>query len=111
MDIDLNNLPKEENYQIPEDYFNNLPGQVMNRIRREKKKRRIFQLSGVAAALAIVICGTFVYKTVSSDEEQQPIVNEKQIEETQPEGTTTPLEQQMVDYYSSDFARMEYYNF
>lgn len=107
----MNNLPKEENYQIPEDYFNNLPGQVMNRIRREKKKRHIFQLSGVAAALAIVICGTFVYKTVSSDEEQQPIVNEKQIEETQPEETTTPLEQQMVDYYSSDFARMEYYNF
>lgn len=111
MDIDLNNLPKEENHQIPEDYFNNLPGQVMHRIRKEKKKRRIFQLSGIAAALAIVICGTFVYKTVSPDAGQQPIVNEKQIEETQSEETTTPLEQQMVDYYSSDFARMEYYNF
>ncbi len=111
MDIDLNNLPKEENYQIPEGYFNNLPGQVMNRIRKEKTKRRIFQLSGVAAALALVICGTFVYRTVSSGVEQQPIVNEKQIEVTQPEETATPLERQMVDYYSSDFARMEYYNF
>ncbi len=111
MDIDLKNLPKEENYQIPEDYFNNLPGQVMNRIRKEKKKRRIFLLSGVAAALAIVICGTFVFRSVSSGVEQQPIVNEKQTEVKQSEETTTPLEQQMVDYYSSDFARMEYYNF
>ena len=102
--IDLDTINKEEQYQIPEGFFDQFPQQVMNTIRKEKAKRRNIWLSSVAAALALVITSvTVIQYTQQNDNRNQGIV--------QTESQNGQLEDQMVDYYSTELAHMDYYNF
>lgn len=102
--IDLDTINKEEQYQIPEGFFDQFPQQVMNTIRKEKAKRRNIWLSSVAAALALVITSvTVIQYTQQNDNRNQGIV--------QTESQNGQLEDQMVDYYSTELAQMDYYNF
>ena len=102
--IDLDSINKEEQYQIPEGVFDQFPQQVMNTIRKEKAKRRNIWLSSVAAALALVITSvTVIQYTQQNDNRNQGIV--------QTESQDGQLEDQMVDYYSTELAQMDYYNF
>lgn len=102
--IDLDSINKEEQYQIPEGFFDQFPQQVMNTIRKEKAKRRNIWLSSVAAALALVITSvTVIQYTQQNDNRNQGIV--------QTESQDGQLEDQMVDYYSTELAQMDYYNF
>ena len=105
IEIDLDKLSKKEHYDIPEGYFENLPQQVMTNIRKEKSRRRTFILSAVAAVAAIVICSTIVVNYMNNDEIPGKIVAEEQNEDAQ------QLENQMIDYYSSELAQMDYYNY
>lgn len=103
--IDIENLSKTENYQVPEGYFEQLPGQIMNTIRKERAHRRNIIFSSVAAVALLVICSTLVinYKTNEAKEQQQLAIEAQQQAEQ--------LEEQMVDYYSDELAQMDYYNY
>ncbi|MCQ2283860.1 MAG: hypothetical protein MJZ57_03035 [Bacteroidales bacterium] len=103
--IDLDKLSKEEHYKIPEDYFEQLPSQVMNAIHKEQRKKRTLWMSGIAAVAALVICSTIVVKFMSDDEVKgSNIVIANQTTEQQ-------LEDQMADYYSDELAQIDYYNY
>lgn len=104
--IDLDQLSKKEYYDIPEGYFEKLPGQVMENIRREKSRRRTVWLSAIAAVAALVICSTILVDQLSNKNEipGKIVAEEQTIEEKQ-------LENQMIDYYSSELAQMDYYNY
>ncbi len=102
--IDLDTLQKEEQYQVPEGFFEQFPQQVMNNIRKERAKRRNIWMSSVAAALAIVICSVTVVSYMQRDDvKQQNIV--------QTESQDSQLGEDMIDYYSNELAQMDYYNF
>lgn len=104
--IDLDNLSKQEHYNIPEGYFDQLPTQMMNAIRKDKARRRNIWLSAVAAVMALVICSTVVIGYMNNDKIPGQVVADTQI-------TTADnqLEDQMADYYSAEFAQMDYYNY
>ncbi len=105
MNIDLDQLSKEEHYTIPEHYFDELPGVVMSNIRKEKAHRRNLWVTAAAAVIALVICSTIVVNYITPDNASGTIVAEEQV------SGSNALENQMVDYYSSEFAQMDYYNY
>lgn len=104
--IDLDKLSKEEHYNIPEGYFDQLPGQIMGAIHKEKAKKRTIWFSSIAAVAAIVICSTIVLSYQKDDNvvKGSDIV----IAET---SNDQQLEEQMADYYGSELAQMDYYNY
>lgn len=101
--IDLDTLRKEEHYQVPEGFFDQFPQQVMNQIRKEKTKRRNIWLSAVAAVMALVITSVTVIQYMQNDNRNQNIV--------QTGSQDSQLEDQMVDYYSTELAQMDYLNY
>lgn len=101
--IDLDTLQKEEHYQVPEGFFDQFPQQVMNQIRKEKTKRRNIWLSAVAAVMALVITSVTVIQYMQNDNRNQNIV--------QTGSQDSQLEDQMVDYYSTELAQMDYLNY
>ena len=104
--IDLDNLSKQEHYNIPEGYFDQLPAQMMNAIRKDKARRRNIWLSAVAAVMALVICSTVVIGYMNNDKIPGQVVADTQITTAD-----SQLEDQMADYYSAEFAQMDYYNY
>ena len=52
--FDLENLEKTEHYQVPENYFDELPGRVMQNIKHEQHKRRTIISSAIAAVRSTV---------------------------------------------------------
>lgn len=102
--IDLDTLQKEEQYKVPEGFFDQFPQQVMNQIRKEKAKRRNIWLSAVAAAMALVICSVTVIRYIQQDDARQQDIVQTQSQDSQ-------LEEQIVDYYSNELAQMDYLNF
>jgi len=102
--IDLDSLKKEEHYEVPEGYFDQLPQQVMSSIRKSRNRRRTTWLSAVAAVMLGVVCTTIILKV--NEEEGAPAA--KQSTEIQDE---KQLEEQIRDYYSEEFAQMDYYNY
>ena len=102
--IDLDTLQKEEQYKVPEGFFDQFPQQVMNQIRKEKAKRRNIWLSAVAAVMALVICSVTVIRHMQQDDVRQQNIVQTQSQDSQ-------LEEQMVDYYSNELAQMDYLNF
>ena len=104
--IDLESINKEEHYDIPEGYFEQLPAVVMNRIQREKAKKRNIWITSAAAVLALILCSTAVISYYHRDD----VVSQRQIA-LEEQGATNNLEQQMVDYYSSEMAQLDYMNY
>ena len=102
--FDLDNIEKTEHYQIPENYFEELPGRVMQKIQSEQARRKRFIMSAVAAvALLVVAVGLFF--TYNTPDEGAAITQTPQITEEE------VLESVASDYYSEELAMMDYYDY
>jgi len=101
--IDLENLPKEEHYDIPADYFDNLPKQVMNTIHKDKARRRNLWISSVAAVMVALICTTFwIQFSKSNDDSGKEVISKTE------KAAPTQLEERVIDYYNNEYAQMDY---
>lgn len=99
--IDLDNITKEEHYQVPEGYFDEFPKQVMNTIHKENAKRRNIWLTSIAAVMALVICSVTIVRYMQNNEKEQEQMRMISVQ-------TEQLEEQMADYYSDELAQMDY---
>jgi flagellar basal body-associated protein FliL len=106
--IDLENIEKRESYQIPENYFEELPGRVMQNIHQEQRKRRNILLSAVAA-VAILVVAVGIFFTYNTPEGSTDIAQTQQTVTTAPEEEV--LETIATDYYSEELAMMDYYEY
>ncbi len=103
--IDIENLSRHEDYVIPDGYFEQLPNQVMNSIRKDRARKRNLAITSIAAVALLVICSTLV---LNFKKDEAAVEKEIVIETSNEEGS---LEDQMADYYSSELAQMDYYNY
>jgi hypothetical protein len=99
--IDLDNITKEEHYQVPDGYFDEFPKQVMYSIRKENAKRRNIWLTSIAAVMALVICSITIVRYMLNNEKEKEQMRMISVQ-------TEQLEEQMVDYYSAELAQMDY---
>ena len=106
--FDLENLDKTEHYQVPENYFEELPGRVMQNIKREQHKRRTI-LSSSIAAVAVIAIAAGVFFTYNAPGKDQAITQTQQLATTVEEEEA--LETVATDYYSEELAMMDYYQY
>lgn len=106
--FDLENLDKTEHYNIPENYFDELPGRVMQNIRHEKQRKRTLITSAVAA-VAVLAVAVGVFFTLFSPENGAEITQTQQIAASISEEEA--LETVAADYYSEELAMMDYYQY
>ena len=106
--FDLENLDKTEHYQVPENYFEELPGRVMQNIKREQHKRRTI-LSSAIAAVAVVAIAAGIFFTYNTPEKPADITQTQQLAATVEEEEA--LETVATDYYSEELAMMDYYQY
>lgn len=99
--IDLDNITKEEHYQVPDGYFDEFPKQVMYSIRKENAKRRNIWLTSIAAVMALIICSATILRIMHNNEKEQEQMRMISVQ-------TEQLEEQMADYYSDELAQMDY---
>ena len=99
--IDLDNITKEEHFQVPDGYFDEFPKQVMYSIRKENAKRRNIWLTSIAAVMALVICSATILRIMHNNEKEQEQMRMISVQ-------TEQLEEQMADYYSDELAQMDY---
>lgn len=102
--IDLESLKKEEHYDIPEGYFEQLPTQVMTAIRKKRTRTRNTWITTAAAVMLAIVTTTLVinYTNNVKDPAVQQVSNISEEEQ---------LEEQMINYYSDELAQMDYYNY
>lgn len=103
--VDLDSLSKEEHYDIPADYFEQFPKQVMANIRKEKSKKRHIGMAAIAAVAVALICSTILIRYYKPEEAQETIIAAEISNEEQ------KIEDQMIDYYGSELAQMDYLNY
>ena len=106
--FDLDNIEKKELYNIPDNYFEELPGRVMQNIRREKQRKRTIITSAVAA-VAVLAIAVGVFFTLYTPEKGTDITQAQQVTTTVSEEDA--LETLAVDYYSEELAMMDYYQY
>ena len=106
--FDLENLDKTEHYQVPENYFEELPGRVMQNIKREQHKRRTI-LSSSIAAVAVIAIAAGVFFTYNAPGKDPAITQTQQLAATVEEEEA--LETVATDYYSEELALMDYYQY
>lgn len=107
--FDLDNIEKKELYNIPDNYFEELPGRVMQNIRREKQRKRTIITSAVAAVACLVVA-VGVFFTLNTPKNDPAITQAQQVVVTSPEEEET-LETLAADYYSEELAMMDYYQY
>ena len=106
--FDLENLDKTEHYQVPENYFEELPGRVMQNIKREQHKRRTI-LSSAIAAVAVIAIAAGIFFTYNTPSQSTDITQTQQLAATVKEEEA--LETVATDYYSEELAMMDYYQY
>ena len=106
--FDLENLDKTEHYQIPENYFEELPGRVMQNIKHEQHKRRTI-ISSSIAAVAVIAIAAGIFFTYNTPEKDQAITQTQQLAASEAE--MEALETVATDYYSEELALMDYYQY
>ena len=106
--FDLENIDKTEHYQVPENYFEELPGRVMQNIKREQHKRRTI-ISSAIAAVAMIAIAVGVFFTYNAPSEGTDISQTQQIAANASEEEI--LESVATDYYSEELAMMDYYQY
>ena len=67
--FDLENLDKTEHYKIPENYFDELPGRVMQNIKHEQQHKRTIITSAVAAVAVLAIAVVIMVRGAGLSEE------------------------------------------
>lgn len=107
--FDLDNIEKTEHYQIPENYFEELPGRVMQNIRQEKQRRKTIITSAVAAVACLAVA-VGVFFTLNIPEKGTAITQAEQVVVPAPEEEEV-LETLAADYYSEELAMMDYYQY
>ena len=106
--FDIENLDKTEHYNIPENYFEELPGRVMQNIKHEQQRKRTIITSAVAAVAVLAIAvGTFF--TIYTPEKGAEITQTQQVAASVSEEEA--LETVAADYYSEELAMMDYYQY
>lgn len=106
--FDLENLDKTEHYSVPENYFEELPGRVMQNIQHEQHKRRTM-ISSAVAAVAIVAIAAGIFFTYNAPEKDPTVTQTQQLAATLEEEEA--LETLATDYYSEELAMMDYYQY
>lgn len=106
--FDLDNIEKKEQYQIPENYFKELPGRVMQNIRHEQQRRKTIITSAIAAVACLVVA-VGVFFTLHFQEEGTAIAKTEQVSASVSEEEA--LETFAADYYSEELAMMDYYQY
>lgn len=104
--FDLDNLEKTEHYQIPENYFEELPGRVMQNIRREQHRRKATIISAVAA-VAVLAIAIGIFFTVNTPDQGTAVTQAQPATASVSEEES--LETVATDYYSEELAMMDYY--
>lgn len=106
--FDLENLEKKEHYQVPENYFEELPGRVMQNIKREQHKKRTI-ISSAIAAVAVIAIAAGIFFTYNTPNEGTDITQTQQVTANATEEEI--LESVATDYYSEELAMMDYYQY
>ena len=106
--FDLENLEKIEHYQVPENYFEELPGRVMQNIKREQHKKRTI-ISSAVAAVAVIAIAAGIFFTYNTPSEGTNITQTQQTAANTAEEEI--LESVASDYYSEELAMMDYYQY
>ena len=106
--FDLDNLEKTEHYQIPENYFEELPGKVMQKIKDEQIRRRRL-ISSAVAAVALLAVAVGLFFTYNTPDEGTAITQTEQVVTASSEEEI--LESVATDYYSEELAMMDYYEY
>ena len=106
--FDLENLDKTEHYNIPDNYFDELPGRVMQNIKREQQRKRTIITSAVAA-VAVLAIAVGVFFTLYTPGTGTEITQTQQIAASISEEEA--LETVAADYYSEELALMDYYQY
>jgi hypothetical protein len=106
--FDLENLDKAEHYKIPENYFDELPGRVMQNIKHEQHKRKTI-ISSAIAAVAMVAIAAGIFFTYNTPEKGDAVTQTQQVAANSAE--TEALESVATDYYSEELAMMDYYQY
>ncbi|MBO7628893.1 MAG: hypothetical protein J6S87_02965 [Bacteroidales bacterium] len=101
-------MDKTEHYQVPENYFEELPGRVMQNIKREQHKRRTI-LSSAIAAVAVIAIAAGIFFTYNTPSQSTDITQTQQLAATVEEEEA--LETVATDYYSEELAMMDYYQY
>ena len=106
--IDLENIDKTEHYQIPDNYFEELPGRVMQNIKQQQHRKRTI-ISSAIAAVAVAAIAVGVFFTVNAPGKDTEITQTQQLAATAAEEEA--LETVATDYYSEELALMDYYQY
>ena len=106
--FDLENLDKTEHYNIPENYFDELPGRVMQNIKREQQHKRTVITSAIAA-VAVLAVAVGIFFTMYTPEKGTDITQAQQIAASVSEEEA--LETLAADYYSEELAMIDYYQY
>ena len=104
--FDLENLDKTEHYKIPDNYFDELPGRVMQNIKREQQHKRTIITSAVAA-VAVLAIALGVFFTVNTPDQGTAVTQIQPA--TASVSEEEALETVAADYYSEELAMMDYY--
>lgn len=107
--FDLDNIEKTEHYQVPENYFEELPGRVMQNIRHEQQRRKTIITSAVAAVACLAVA-VGVFFTLNSPKNDPAITQAQQVVLANAEEEEA-LESVATDYYSEELAWMDYYQY
>lgn len=106
--FDLDNIEKTEHYQIPENYFEELPGKVMQKIKDEKIRRRRL-ISSAVAAVTLLAIAVGIFFTYNAPDKGTNVTQTQQVTTASTEEEI--LESVATDYYSEELAMMDYYQY
>ena len=106
--FDLENIDKTEHYKIPDNYFDELPGRVMQNIRHERQRKRTLITSAVAA-VAVLAVAVGAFFTLYNPDKGTDITQAQQINAAVSEEEA--LETLAADYYGEELAMMDYYQY
>jgi hypothetical protein len=106
--FDLENIEKNEHYQIPDNYFEELPGRVIQNIKGEQIRRKKFITSAVAA-VAVLIVAVGLFFTYNLPEKNSAITQTQQVSTSNSEDNV--LESVATEYYSEELAMIDYYQY
>ena len=103
--IDIEKFDRNEHYEVPEGYFDQLPSQVMAAVKKEKATRRSIFATAAAAVVLLAVASTLFFNFKKDEQENKAqIAIENKAENAE-------IQEQMIDYYNTELAQMDYYNF